>query len=171
MDGYHLTRTQLSSMPDPVHAHARRGAAFTFDPFPLHSLIFQLKEPLTASTPTYFAPSFDHAIKDPVENDISIPPTSRILVLEGNYLSLGKGEWKEIAGLMDELWFVEVEEEVAGKRLVPRHVKAGIAGSEEEAWKRVRENDLVNGREIVEFRVKVDEVVVSREDDAWKPAV
>lgn len=90
-------------------------------------------------------------------------------MFEGNYLSLGKGEWEEIAGLMDELWFVEVEEEVAGKRLVPRHVKAGIAGSEEEAWKRVRENDLVNGREIVEGRVQVHEVVVSREDEAWKP--
>jgi len=168
MDGYHLTRSQLSSMPDPIHAHARRGAAFTFDPSSLHSLITKLKEPLIPTTPTYYAPSFDHALKDPVENDIPIPPASRVLVFEGNYLSLGKGEWKEIAGLMDELWFVEVEEEVAGRRLVPRHVKAGIAGSEEEAWKRVRENDLVNGREIVEFRVRVDEVVVSREDEAWK---
>jgi pantothenate kinase len=158
-------------MPDPDHAHARRGAAFTFDPSSLRTLISLLRAPLNPSTPTYYAPSFDHAIKDPIANDIPIPPTSRILVFEGNYLSLGKGEWKEIAGLMDELWFVEVEEEVAGCRLVPRHVKAGIAANEEEAWKRVRENDLVNGREIVESRVGVDEVVVSRDDDAWKPAV
>ena len=56
-----------------------------------------------------------------------------------------------------------------GVRLVPRHVKAGIAANEEEANKRVRENDLVNGREIVDGRVRVDEVDVSREDDAWKP--
>ena len=70
---------------------------------------------------------------------------------------------------MDELWFVEVDFDVAGRRLVPRHVAAGIAANEEEAWKRVRENDLVNGREIVDSRVRVDEVVVSREDDAWKP--
>jgi pantothenate kinase len=70
---------------------------------------------------------------------------------------------------MDELWFVEVEEEVAGSRLVPRHVKAGIAKDEESAWKRVWENDLVNGREIVEGRVEVTEVVVSREDEGWRP--
>lgn len=133
MDGYHFTRAQLSAMPDPEAAHARRGAAFTFDSSSLRSLITQLRAPLTPSTPTYFAPSFDHAIKDPVENDIPIAPTSRILVFEGNYLSLGKGEWKEIAELMDELWFVEVEEEVAGSRLVPRHVKAGIAKDEESA--------------------------------------
>ena len=169
MDGYHFTRAQLSAMPDPETAHARRGAAYTFDPSSLLSLIKLLRAPLTPSTPTYFAPSFDHALKDPVENDILIPPTSRILVLEGNYLSLGKGEWKEITELMDELWFVEVEEEVAGRRLVPRHVKAGIAPDEKSAWKRVWENDLVNGREIVAERVEVTEVVVSREDDAWKP--
>jgi pantothenate kinase len=169
MDGYHLTRAQLSAMPDPETAHARRGAAFTFDPVSLLSLVTLLRAPLTPTTPTFFAPSFDHAIKDPVENDIPVPPTSRILVFEGNFLSLGKGEWKEITQLMDELWFVEVEEEVAGRRLVPRHVKAGIAADEESAWKRVRENDLVNGREIVQGRVDVTEVVVSREDERWRP--
>jgi len=56
-----------------------------------------------------------------------------------------------------------------GVRLVPRHVKAGIAANEEEADKRVRENDLVNGEEIIRDRMKVDEIVVSKEDDAWKP--
>jgi pantothenate kinase len=171
MDGYHLTRAQLSAMPDPETAHSRRGAAFTFNPSSLLSLVTLLRAPLTATTPIYYAPSFDHAIKDPVDNDILIPPTSRILLFEGNYLSLGKGEWKEITELMDELWFMEVEEEVAGKRLVPRHLKAGIVTSEEEAWKRVWENDLVNGREIVEGRVEVSEVVVSREDEEWKPKV
>ena len=116
-----------------------------------------------------FSPSFHHALKDPVPDDIAIPPTSRILVFEGNYLSLGTGEWKEITEMMDELWFVEVDEERAGSRLVPRHVKAGIVKDEEEGWRRVRENDLVNGREIVEGRVEVSEVVVSREDEGWKP--
>jgi hypothetical protein len=33
----------------------------------------------------------------------------------------------------------------------------------------VRENDLVNGREIVQGRVDVTEVVVSREDERWRP--
>ena len=171
MDGYHLTRAQLSAMLDPEHAHARRGAAFTFDPASLHTLVKKLKEPLAPRTPTYFAPSFDHALKDPVANDISIPPTSRIVVFEGNYLSLGKGEWKEITELMDELWFVDVDFEIAGRRLASRHVRAGLAPNEEEAWKRVRENDLVNGKEIVEFRVKVNKVVVSKEDDNWKPTL
>lgn len=169
MDGYHLSRARLSSMPDPENAHARRGAAFTFDGDSFLALVKKLRSPLTPSTPTYHAPSFDHAMKDPVLDNISIPATSRILVFEGNYLALNKTPWDEIARLMDERWFVDVEEETAGKRLVPRHLKAGIATNEEDAWKRVRGNDLVNGREITSNRVDVDEVVISKEDDRWRP--
>lgn len=164
MDGYHLSRAQLDSMPDPKHAHDRRGAAFTFDGVAFVRLLSQLRAPITSETPTIHAPSFDHAVKDPVADDIPIPPTSRIVVVEGNYLSLEKEPWSEIRGLVDESWFVEVDFEVAGRRLVPRHVKAGIAKDEKSAWVRVRENDLVNGQEIVDGRGKVDEMVVSKED-------
>jgi pantothenate kinase len=84
-------------------------------------------------------------------------------------LSLDKEPWKTAAGMMDELWFVEVDFETAKKRLVPRHVKAGIAVSEELAEKRVIENDLVNGEEIVKGRLDVHELVLSKDDDAWRP--
>ena len=72
---------------------------------------------------------------------------------------------------MDDLWFVEVPEEVARTRLVERHVRTGVARDREEAGRRADENDLVNGREIVASRVLVDEVVRSVEDGAWAPVV
>jgi pantothenate kinase len=85
MDGYHLSRAQLDAMPDPATAHARRGAEFTFDGEGFVQLVQHLKkEPLTTDSTTVFAPSFDHATKDPKENDIAIEPTHRIVVLEGN---------------------------------------------------------------------------------------
>lgn len=68
---------------------------------------------------------------------------------------------------MDELWFVQVGEEVAERRLVSRHVRTGVASGVEEARWRVRENDMVNGREILGHGLVVDEVVVSVEDEAW----
>jgi pantothenate kinase len=120
-------------------------------------------------TRTLYAPSFDHAKKDPVANDIPIAPSARILIFEGNYLSLNHGPWKEAAQLMDELWFVRVEFEVARRRLIRRHVEAGIARDEAEAARRVDENDLVNGREIVEGMLEVSEVVESKEDPEWAP--
>lgn len=171
MDGYHLTREQLSAMPDSHTAHARRGAAFTFDAPAFLKLVKKLREPICPETSTIFAPSFDHAKKDPVENDLPISASARVIVIEGNYLSLGSGaeEWKQAAELMDELWFVEVPEDVARKRLISRHVASGIAANAEDAAKRADENDLVNGREIISGRLEVHEIVQSREDDAWKP--
>lgn len=169
MDGYHLSRSQLDAMPDPVSAHARRGAAFTFDGESFLALVKKLREPLCPETQTLFAPSFDHAVKDPVANDIAIAPCMRIVLFEGNYLSLNKSPWKEAAELMDELWFVEVNFHVARSRLVYRHVKAGIAKNEEEASKRADENDLVNGIEILENRLDVHEVIHSNDDDSWAP--
>lgn len=178
MDGFHLSRAQLSALPDPANAHARRGAAFTFDSAKFLALVQKVRLPLlgeregeressSSTTKIIYAPSFDHAIKDPVENDIMIPITARIIVFEGNYLSLAKGLWKEAAALMDELWFVSVDMDTARRRLVRRHVKAGITRNEEDALKRVEENDLVNGREILDFSLDVQEVIVSKEDENW----
>lgn len=172
MDGFHLTRAALSAMPDPATAHARRGAPFTFDAPKFLSLVQSLREPISDSSSsshpgTIYAPSFDHAVKDPKENDIAVLPTHRIVVLEGNYLALDRDVWRDAAALLDELWFVEVDFEVARKRLRERHVRAGIVNSLEEGDRRAMENDLVNGREIVDFRLPVHEVIQSREDGSW----
>lgn len=169
MDGFHLSRAQLSAMPDPTTAHHRRGAAFTFDDNAFFELVKSLREPLLPESKTLYAPSFDHAIKDPVVDDIAIHPTSRIVILEGNYLSLNQGLWKEAAKLMDELWFVEVDFQTARRRLVARHVAAGIVHNEEEAGNRADEIDLVNGKQIVDHRLKVQEIVISQEDASWRP--
>ncbi|KAJ1326458.1 nucleoside/nucleotide kinase family protein [Microdochium nivale] len=179
MDGYHLTREQLSAMPDPTNAHARRGAEFTFDGPAFLALVKALRAPLPvpedsgddhdADKYTIYAPSFDHAVKDPKENDILLRAHHRIIVFEGNYVCLDREPWREAARLMDERWFVDVEFDVARARLVTRHIKAGIAADEEAAGKRADENDLVNGREIVENKVVgIDEVVYSREDQSWR---
>ncbi|KAI5288085.1 hypothetical protein KEM54_005479 [Ascosphaera aggregata] len=167
MDGFHLYRHELAAMPDPVYAADRRGAAFTFNAARFHELVKQLRQPLTSESKTIYAPSFDHAIKDPVEDDIPIPPTARVLFFEGNYLVLNKHPWTECAKLMDELWFVQVDFEVARHRLIKRHLEAGLAPTWELADKRARENDLVNGQEIVDNMLEVDEIITSADDSAW----
>ena len=169
MDGYHLSRAQLSAMPDPTTAHHRRGAAFTFDDKAFLELVKRLREPLLPESKTVYAPSFDHAIKDPVADDIPIHPASRVVILEGNYLSLNQGLWKEAAELMDELWFVKVSFETARSRLIVRHVAAGIVKNEEEAGNRADEIDLANGRQIVDQRLDAQEVIISKEDETWHP--
>lgn len=169
LDGYHLSRQQLDQLPDPTEAHFRRGAAFTFDGDSFLKFVKDLRKPLAPETRTLHAPSFDHAVKDPVQEDIPVGPRMRIVVFEGNYLSLNRSPWKEAAELMDELWFVEVDEKTAIERLSRRHVKAGITKTLEEGRERAVKNDLVNGKDILQNKLKVQESIVSREDDEWKP--
>ncbi|TPX12242.1 uncharacterized protein E0L32_007128 [Thyridium curvatum] len=162
-----LTRAQLSAMPDPETAHARRGAEFTFDGAAYLSLIQALSTTTTTTATTVRAPSFDHAVKDPVPDDIAVEPWHRAVVLEGNYLCLDREPWRAAAALADERWFVEVGRDVARARLAARHVRAGIVATLEDGLRRADENDLPNGDEILQNRIPVDEVITSREDGSW----
>ncbi|KAH7149205.1 P-loop containing nucleoside triphosphate hydrolase protein [Dactylonectria estremocensis] len=166
MDGFHLTRAALSAMPDPATAHARRGAAFTFDAAKFLGLVTALCAAPIPAAPV-LAPSFDHAVKDPKDDDIVVLPEHRVVVLEGNYVALDADVWRDAAALLDELWFVEVDFDVARLRLRERHVRAGIVKTIEEGDRRALENDLVNGEEILEHRLKIDEIIHSREDGSW----
>ncbi|KAK9238518.1 P-loop containing nucleoside triphosphate hydrolase protein [Lipomyces kononenkoae] len=165
MDGFHLRRETLAAMPNAEEAIARRGAPFTFDPNGLLRLVENLRKPVDSASKSIFAPSFDHAVKDPVDNDIEILPTDRILIIEGNYLHLQDEPWNQIAGLMDELWFVMVERDIARQRVIHRHIEAGIAKDECEAAKRADENDLVNGDYIVQHSLVPHRIIISIQDD------
>ena len=89
------------------------------------------------------------------------------MVLEGNYVALDQDVWRDAAALLDEVWYVKVDFDVARRRLRERHVKAGICKDLEEGDRRARENDLVNGEEIVKNMVHVNEVIISREEGGW----
>ncbi len=171
LDGYHLTRAQLAAMPDPEEAAYRRGAPFTFDGAKYFDLVQRLRERILPETTTIYAASFDHAMKDPVDNDIPIPPTARVVVFEGLYVALDEEPWRDAAKLMDELWFVDVAMDVAVERLVNRHVAAGLSPNAEHARTRVMASDMRNGQHVLEHRLEVQEMIHSIDDDAWKPTL
>jgi pantothenate kinase len=155
-------------MPNAEEAVFRRGAAFTFDGDKYLKLVDEVRKPLGPETSTIYAPSFDHAVKDPVENDISIAPTTQVVIFEGLYTLLDREPWRKAAELMDELWFVDVPMDLAVARLVKRHVASGISPDPEHARIRVLESDMRNGKEILEYRLPVQEMIKSVEDDSWK---
>lgn len=142
LDGWHLTRAQLDSMPDPKLAHDRRGSHWTFDADNYVTFIRQLKKPvLPDAATTITAPSFDHAIKDPCPHAINVLPEHRIIVIEGLYTFLSLSPWVDAGKLLDERWLIELDSTVASNRLVKRHVKSGVAKDLEEAQWRAVEND------------------------------
>lgn len=164
MDGYHMTRAELSSMPNAAEAHERRGAPWTFNVQKLMDVLSDIKR---SSGPVYAA-SFDHAVKDPVEDDIFIAPENKLVAVEGLYLSLDQDVWRATTEIFDESWFVDVDRDLAVKRVIERHLKAGIADTWEDADKRARGSDYLNADLILAHRLLVDEVITSVEDDKWK---
>ncbi|CCL98942.1 uncharacterized protein FIBRA_00949 [Fibroporia radiculosa] len=172
LDGWHLTRAQLDAMPDPQRAHDRRGAHWTFDGEGFAKYVQALREPhLPSSAPSahlkssaIYAPSFDHALKDPSFNAIPVYPHHRLVLIEGLYPFLNFYPWKTAAELLDERWWLEVGDAEAERRLVARHVHTGVAKDLAEANWRSRENDVPNGRFIKEHMLEPTRVIQSVDD-------
>ncbi|KAG5757509.1 hypothetical protein H9Q72_014350 [Fusarium xylarioides] len=106
MDGFHYTRTTLSSFRDPDEAFRRRGAPFTFDAAALLDLVALLKKtPVTThSEPQIIikAPGFDHARKDPITDAIEISSRAQVVIIEGNYVLLDQDPWSRISSMVDD---------------------------------------------------------------------
>ncbi|XP_020275655.1 putative uridine kinase C227.14 isoform X2 [Asparagus officinalis] len=117
MDGFHLYRSQLDVMENPEEAHARRGAPWTFNPELLLKCLHSIR-----NEGSVYAPSFDHGVGDPVENDVFVSLKHKIVIVEGNYLFLEDGFWKEVCAVFDEKWFVEIDIDTAMERVRKRHI-------------------------------------------------
>lgn len=148
LDGWHLSRAQLDAFPDPKIAHDRRGAHWTFDGTAYAEFISELRVPIhrtpegLASHLIIKAPSFDHALKDPSPGAVSILPHHRIVVIEGLYTFLSIDPWRTAGDSLDERWFIDVDFEIAKRRLVKRHVVTGVAKDMDEAIWRADNNDI-----------------------------
>lgn len=130
-----------TSLQDPQDAHFRRGAHDTFDAEAFVAFVRSLRDPALAGQ-TILAPSFDHAVKDPVEDSIHILPEHRIILIEGLYVALSIPPWAAAAEELDERWVLTVEESIARERIAARHLRAGICPTREAALHRADANDL-----------------------------
>ncbi|KAF9786868.1 P-loop containing nucleoside triphosphate hydrolase protein [Thelephora terrestris] len=169
LDGWHLTRAQLASLPHPQLAKDRRGAHWTFDPDSYLEFVRHLRVPLSPSGPVVepiIAPSFDHAVKDPDPTGVEVYPWHRIVVIEGLYCFLSIGAWKEAGEMLDERWLTAVDFEKATERIIDRHVASGVAGSIEEAQWRARENDMPNGKFLLDNSLEPTRIIESVQDQS-----
>ncbi|KAF8174744.1 P-loop containing nucleoside triphosphate hydrolase protein [Pholiota molesta] len=162
LDGWHLTRAQLDVFPDPKAAHDRRGSHWTFDGAGYVKFLRQLRETANPST-VLTAPSFDHALKDPTPDAVTIHPYHRIVLIEGLYMFLAIHPWSDGGFLLDERWFVEIDLAEARRRLVDRHLVTGVAKDRTEAEWRADENDVPNGQFIIANMLEPTRVIHSKD--------
>ncbi len=151
MDGFHLASKEL----ERLSRSERKGAPDTFDVAGYVALLRRVREP--GLDPVY-APAFDRTLEEAVAGAIPIDPATPLVVTEGNYLLLDQGSWAAVHGLLDESWFLDVDEALRVERLVARHVQHGKARDAAELW--VAGSDAANARLIHATRNSADLVVV-----------
>ncbi|PON95020.1 P-loop containing nucleoside triphosphate hydrolase [Trema orientale] len=154
MDGFHLYRSQLDAMENPEEAHARRGAPWTFNPELLLTCLKTLRSQGSVS-----APSFDHGVGDPVEDDIFVSLQHKVVIVEGNYLLLEDGTWKEISSIFDEKWFIDIDLDKSMQRVLKRHISTGKP-PDVAKW-RIEYNDRPNAELIIKSKSNADLVIKS----------
>ena len=149
MDGFHLADPSLQRLG----LSDRKGAPETFDGHGYLALLRRLRVDRT----TVWAPGFERDLEQPIAGAIAVDPDVRLVVTEGNYLLIDADPWREVRSLLDEAWFVEVDDAVRRDRLVARHVEFGKARQDAIDW--VQRVDEPNARLVAASRSRADLLV------------
>jgi pantothenate kinase len=150
MDGFHLAASELHRLG----RHERKGAPDTFDAAGYVALLHRLR---ANAEDVVYAPEFRREIEEPIAGAIAVPREVPLVITEGNYLLL----WPQARTLLDEVWFVEVDEHARLERLIARHMAYGRTRTEAEG--RAYGSDQHNAELIAASRDGADLIVRSDE--------
>lgn len=135
MDGYHYDDLVLV----PRGLRPRKGAPDTFDVSGFAHMLARLRENAEREIAV---PVFDRAIEIARAGARMIPQTVRHLIVEGNYILLDRGDWRQLHRHYDTTVLIEVPEDELRWRLTERWKNL-----DPEAFTfKMEENDLPNGR-------------------------
>ncbi|HEY9373527.1 nucleoside/nucleotide kinase family protein [Streptomyces sp.] len=151
MDGFHLAQAELRRLG----REQRKGAPDTFDAAGYAHLLARLRTPEPDAV--VYAPAFDRTLEEPVAGAIPVPADVPLVVTEGNYLLHDEGPWAPVQALLDEVWYLELDDRRRVPRLIERHVRFGKDRDRAERW--VRESDEVNARLVERGRDRAHLVV------------
>ena len=150
MDGYHLSNAVLQELGRAD----RKGAPDTFDVAGFASLLQRIRS--EKSVDIYY-PVFDRSIEESIAAQGVVTQETKVVIVEGNYLLHDTGGWEAIADLLDEIWFIDVDDEKRFERLIARHIAYGKSPEDAQSWS--RGSDEVNARTIAAGRSRAHAVI------------
>ncbi|WP_203652836.1 nucleoside/nucleotide kinase family protein [Demequina activiva] len=150
MDGFHLAQREL----ERLGRADRKGAPDTFDASGFVALLRRLQ---TADAPVTYAPEFRREIEEPIAGAIAVPRDAPLVIVEGNYLLVDEPPWDQVPRLLDECWFVELDEHVRLDRLIARHEAHGRTPEQARAF--AEGSDQANAALIAGTRERADWVI------------
>ena len=153
MDGFHLAQVEL----ERLGRTGRKGAPDTFDSAGYVALLRRLREPTAGET--IYAPDFNREIEEPIAGAIGVAPDVPLVITEGNYLLMDAidapgSHWHAVRALLDEVWYVDVDDALRIERLVRRHEQYGRSAQAARDW--VTNTDEPNARRIAATRMRAD---------------
>jgi pantothenate kinase len=151
MDGFHLANAELRRLGRAD----RKGAPDTFDSAGYVALLRRLRAQ-QAGDEIVYAPEFRREIEEPIAGAIAVLPSTQLVITEGNYLLLQDGAWAGAAPLLDQTWYVDVDDALRQQRLLQRHQQFGRSREAALAW--VAQTDEPNARRIAATRGRADHV-------------
>jgi pantothenate kinase len=150
MDGFHLANHELLRLG----RRDRKGAVDTFD---AAGFVHMLERLHGVQDDVVYAPSFLREIEEPIAGWIPVAPDIPLVVSEGNYLLVADGAWSRVRPLLDEAWYVEIDEELRIERLVKRHADFGKSAQDARRW--ALGSDQVNAALVAATRCRADVIV------------
>ena len=128
MDGFHLANRELARLG----RRQRKGAPDTFDAAGFVNLLRRIKN--QSSSDTVYAPEFRRDIEEPVAGAIAVLPDTPLVITEGNYLLLDDPHWVQVRAVVDEIWYLDVPDELRRERLLARHMRFGRSRAQALDW-------------------------------------
>ena len=150
MDGFHLSNAVLKSLG----IADRKGAPHTFD---VHGYVELLRRIRSEKSHPIYYPIFDREMEESIASQGVVKPITQLIITEGNYLLLASGGWEEVPPLLDEIWFVDVDDHLRLDRLIARHIRHGRSPSAAKAW--AQGTDELNANLVGESRERADVVL------------
>lgn len=150
MDGYHLSNSQLARLG----LADRKGAPNTFDSEGYVNLLRRLRNDIDKDV--YF-PVFHREIEESYAADGVVLAKTKIVLTEGNYLLLNEMGWQGVAGELDEIWYVNIDDDLRLDRLTKRHQKFGKDADAAYAW--AKGTDEVNAKIVEATASKADYII------------
>lgn len=153
MDGFHLANVELQRLGRAD----RKGAPDTFDSAGYVALLERLRNQRPDGDIVY-APEFRREIEEPIAGAIAVLPSTQLVITEGNYLLHDAGPWAGAAAMLDEVWYVDIDDAVREERLVQRHQQFGRSAEAARDW--VASTDAPNARLIAATKVRAHHVLM-----------
>jgi pantothenate kinase len=119
MDGFHLADAELVRLG----RRERKGAPDTFDAYGYAALLARLH---ANTDPVVYAPRFDRSLEEPIGSAVPVPAHVPLVITEGNYLLLDGPGWSAARSFMDQVWYLDVPDQVRIARLAARHEHYGM---------------------------------------------